>query len=477
MKNKKTIILCFTILSLSLLGGLFFYLNSKPYKYSKAARLLDEGKVEKALVLYDQLGDYEDAADLAAENRYTLAFNYSKNEDYLKAVELYKQLGDYKNAQYFIDLCYYKHAHQLFLAENYDEADVYFSKISDDFEAGYPHFRNLEDAKEYIIQQGLLAEEKIILHLGTIKTSSSNNDLAQHITYLTHTDLGYVDWIKSDQMLVIEPVIYPGIKIAAYHKQNRTNELTEKEQELYQKALQLVKQAKQESSSLFETEVWINTWLCENSLEVSDFTYENEEDVLPRECTAFGPILFGRADCQGFSDAFYLLATLCDFNVRIQFGSNSVQEHTHVWNAIELNDQWYYVDVSFNNNSDTYFDAGFEYFNFIEKVTGYHRSHPVSKVCTTADTIDPQFDYYEVNNCSFDTLEEAAEYAINQRLFFFQKIVRLKINENYLKTSDLIEAIDAQMKNYYGSLTVQADERKGDTCFGVYWDKFEKNGS
>ena len=110
-------------------------------------------------------------------------------------------------------------------------------------------------------------------------------------------------------------------------------------------------------------------------------------------------------------------------------------------------------------------------------MTGYHRSHPVSKICTTADTIDPQFDYYEVNNCSFDTLEEAAEYAINQRLFFFQKIVRLKINENYLKTSDLIEAIDAQMKNYYGSLTVQADERKGDTCFGVYWDKFEKNGS
>ena len=468
MKHKKIITLCI-ILALSLSGFLFYYLNSDPYKYSKASRLLHEGKNDEALLLYDELGEYEDASSIASETRYNMAFNLLNKGNYLEAIEMYEQVGDYKYALHLIDSCYYKYAHQLFLEKKYDEADIYFSKISDNYESRYPHFRKLEDATEYIINQALLAEEKIILHIGDLDTPSLDDEMKLHFTYLSQTNVAGADWIKDDKIMIIEPTVYPGVKIAAYHKQNRTHELTQKETELYQKALQLVEQAKQESSTTFEIEAWINNWLCVNSIEIYEYTYENDGDVIPIECTAFVPLMHGRADCFGYSDAFYLLASLCDFNVRLMFGSTTFDEHTHIWNAIELDNQWYYVDITWNDDDDSRFEPDFTYLNFVESSCDYHLCYDFARICETAETVSPEFDYYEINNCSFNTLAEAAKYAINQRLSYNQKEVILRVKQHGLTPDHLIDAIKAQAKNYQGSFAVKSTEAKNDTYYVVYW--------
>ena len=50
------------------------------YYISKISKLLAEGKNDEALLLYDELGEYEDASSIASETRYNMAFDLLNKE-------------------------------------------------------------------------------------------------------------------------------------------------------------------------------------------------------------------------------------------------------------------------------------------------------------------------------------------------------------------------------------------------------------
>lgn len=52
----------------------------------------------------------------------------------------------------------------------------------------------------------------------------------------------------------------------------------------------------------------------------------------------------GRANCQGFSDAFYLMCTLCGLKAQYCMGFKG--REMHLWNAVELRGQWLCVDAT-----------------------------------------------------------------------------------------------------------------------------------
>lgn len=57
-----------------------------------------------------------------------------------------------------------------------------------------------------------------------------------------------------------------------------------------------------------------------------------------------GALLEGRANCQGFADAYALLCALAGLTCTYQCGWSG--KGTHLWNAVQLNGRWYAVDVS-----------------------------------------------------------------------------------------------------------------------------------
>lgn len=69
----------------------------------------------------------------------------------------------------------------------------------------------------------------------------------------------------------------------------------------------------------------------------------------------YGALVDGNAVCQGYADAFsYLLSCVGVNNTQI-----SNQEHT--WNAVELDGEWYNVDLTWNDTTQSYY-----YFNIID---------------------------------------------------------------------------------------------------------------
>ena len=85
----------------------------------------------------------------------------------------------------------------------------------------------------------------------------------------------------------------------------------------------------------FEKEIKIIEWLVANC---SYETGDNWERAMAYSC-----IVRGKAQCSGYADAFLQTAKLCGLDVRY------IHNSTHAWNLIKLDNDWYHVDVTWED--------------------------------------------------------------------------------------------------------------------------------
>jgi len=98
----------------------------------------------------------------------------------------------------------------------------------------------------------------------------------------------------------------------------------------------------------FELELAVYEWLCDNVI------YEKVEGMETRQGNknAYGAIVNGKADCVGYSRSFqYIMGLLGVESLRISGflfdGSDIVEAGAgHAWNAVKLDGEWYYSDVT-----------------------------------------------------------------------------------------------------------------------------------
>ena len=148
---------------------------------------------------------------------------------------------------------------------------------------------------------------------------------------------------------------YPGTRVANAYRAGNTNGLTSEELQLYNVAIGIVNEAKKISSEV-ERARYIHDTICNH---VKELKGEND-----RNKTAIGALIDGYAQCQGFTDAFYMLGTMCGFNIGKINGK--ADNGPHVWNTIEFGDGKYYcVDVTWDDASFKMNGSNSEYNNYI----------------------------------------------------------------------------------------------------------------
>lgn len=142
---------------------------------------------------------------------------------------------------------------------------------------------------------------------------------------------------------------YPGTRVANAYLHGDTSNLTMEEANLYNIAVGIVDEANKRSSEV-EKARFIHDEICKR---VKDYKDENN-----RNKTAVGALIDGYAQCQGFTDAFYMLGLMSRLNV-CRIGGYFNKE-PHVWNWITFSDgKSYCVDVTngFITKSDYLFCA------------------------------------------------------------------------------------------------------------------------
>ena len=99
--------------------------------YKKAMALYEDGKYEEAIVLFLELGDYEDSAEKVTACNYGIAVNFYNSGDYETAMNLFTTLGDYEDSAQKIQDCRYQIAVKACESEDYVTALNLFIMLCD----------------------------------------------------------------------------------------------------------------------------------------------------------------------------------------------------------------------------------------------------------------------------------------------------------------------------------------------------------
>lgn len=169
-------------------------------------------------------------------------------------------------------------------------------------------------------------------------------------------------------------VYYPGVRIVHAWRTGGTDRLTGDEVQAMNAALEIASAA---DGTQLQRERQIHDALCER---ITYHTFPGNS--FERKDCAIGALLDGQADCDGYSDAFYLCGSLAGLRVRFMHGDSirkpeeeasddaSLEqleeqreeidpEGMHMWNLICVDGSWVSVDVTWDDG-----DPGILYENY-----------------------------------------------------------------------------------------------------------------
>lgn len=170
----------------------------------------------------------------------------------------------------------------------------------------------------------------------------------------------YVSYVQDGNIFHVSVTEYPGDRMArAYHTGDESC-LYEEEVRTLRTAVDLVEQLKKQTEDPWELELLIHDLLAEQ-IEYDEENYNVDNPLEPPlSLTAVGALLNGRANSQGYADAFYLMASIAGLQADRIFVENP--NKTHMANTIFLDGAWYVVDVA-SNDQDGDGPTGYRLFN------------------------------------------------------------------------------------------------------------------
>lgn len=157
----------------------------------------------------------------------------------------------------------------------------------------------------------------------------------------------------------------------------------------------IVSQAPKNASD-FELELYIHDYLIENC--EYDYEASQTENIMANENDAYGALVDKKAVCEGYARAFQLLCRELGIDCINVTGSS--QDELHQWNCIKLDDDWYYVDVTWDDSDGEALCREHNFMNLsTEQLTQTHKISPLFKDISEEEynsTKDKSDIYYNV---------------------------------------------------------------------------------
>ena len=188
----------------------------------------------------------------------------------------------------------------------------------------------------------------------------------QHLSWIAgEAGIDNMSLLYSDQADYYEAEnirFFPGTAIVKAARAGNSGGLTSREVDTWRIA-QSVADSVRNYPPLLRAQL-IHDWICEHVVYIIDEATDEDDN-------AIGAILNGKANCDGYSDAFFLIGSLAGLNVRCQRGQgadfsapDSYLLETHMWNLLEIDGIWHMVDVTWDDDEDgmthIWFNAGMD---------------------------------------------------------------------------------------------------------------------
>lgn len=255
---------------------------------------------------------------------------------------------------------------------------------------------------------------------------------------------------------------YPGTYIADAYLNNSVDGLTDDEIKTLEIASNFIQNEVNYESDPVKKEIMIHDFICESTV----YTNPSSSDKIPRHCTAVGLLLDGAANCQGYTDCFYMLGTMAGLTVDKQSGYGD--GNRHVWNIVKLNGQWRAVDVTYDDT--TFFSDGSGYPAYIYVNAGkdiMDVSHSVdisNELIPIAQNSDLTYAYYStlIPYSGFGTSESVADVEI-------ATLLEDSYQDGYPYVSYFLKGQTAYPNNLASDIQANIKNKPRPITITVYW--------
>ena len=199
----------------------------------------------------------------------------------------------------------------------------------------------------------------------------------------------HYSWMMNPPMIAFKPAVC--IEVLDALQSGDWSGLTQEERQVAQKAEQVVDQLVRPGMSDLEKEKVLHDYLVNNT------DYEINVDG-HHTADARGHFLYGRAQCDGYTEAFCLLGRLAGLEVEMISGEvyQDGRWDGHSWNLIRLDGLWYALDVTWDDPVGDERVLRYSYFNVPMNSFGSVRrwNAEVEPAGSYAQALDDKF-YYQ----------------------------------------------------------------------------------
>lgn len=276
------------------------------------------------------------------------------------------------------------------------------------YAANFESVSTLEELKAVMQRKCLALEEEFTIHCAPELYALVSADGCQLINVLESNcgmyarQMMYFD--GKQQFVYSQVAYYPGYRIARLLRLGREGEITGRDQQLLLEARQILQEAVLTARDRVELQEALQGAV------MSRVTYFNGDGKGDHD-NAYGALLNGSCECDGYADAFYLLADMAGFEVCFQHGDDvdAADDEAHLWSMIAHDGRWYFTDLTWcdADNGDHYH----LYANIgRDMAQGAYRWDDRCSLHPLAETTDPALYHYDREGTLFDTAEDAAAY-------------------------------------------------------------------
>ncbi len=116
----------------------------------------------------------------------------------------------------------------------------------------------------------------------------------------------------------------------------------------------------------------------------------------PNAYSAYGALVEGRAVCEGYAKAMQWLLTSVSIPNTVIRGYSKENQTAHMWNLVEINDEYYYLDPTWNDDDK---HPQYSYFNITS--ADLQRTHTIDSGTTVIADCASDSDNYFVRNGTY----------------------------------------------------------------------------
>lgn len=213
-------------------------------------------------------------------------------------------------------------------------ATFYYSKLSDDQKKIY---KSVANAVKNLDSNAKIKEYNYIDDNTTMKDAK----VAIQNFFLDHPEVFYVN--NDYTVSTIDLVNSNRIEIELSYSVKNKNDLNEKISEINSVLNPIITEAKKMDK--FNAEVYIHDKICEIC---KYYKYTDINEVPEESHGIYGCLVLKQAVCDGLSKA--LMVALDKVEIENILITGYLQNQAHAWNLVNLDDNWYHVDITSNKS-------------------------------------------------------------------------------------------------------------------------------